>query len=109
METPPRLMIRAHMGGIAKENLRVFPLRKGFDLRVFLLEPSLDQGIVALLRALQRLLASDAELRQQSTNRIGASTLTEKSSSNPNQRAGNTTLRKSREGNTLPPYESSTT
>src|SRR6202049_422929 len=70
--TPPRVMIRAHVGGIAKENLRVFPLRKGFDLRVFLLEPLLDQGIVALLRAVQRLLASDAELRQQSTNRIGA-------------------------------------
>jgi len=70
--TPPRVMIRAHMGGIAKENLRVFPLRKGFDLRVFLLEPLLDQGIVALLRAVQRLLASDTELRQQSTNRIGA-------------------------------------
>jgi hypothetical protein len=32
----------------------------------------LDQGFVALLRAVQRLLASDAELRQQSTNRIGA-------------------------------------
>src|SRR6202166_1084647 len=39
---------------------------------VFLLEPLLDQGLVALLRAVQRLLASDAELRQQSTNRIGA-------------------------------------
>jgi putative tryptophan/tyrosine transport system substrate-binding protein len=59
-------------GGIAKEDLRFFPLRKGFDLRVFLLEPSLDQGLVALLRAVQRLLASDAKLRQQSTNRIGA-------------------------------------
>jgi hypothetical protein len=28
----------------------------------------LDQSLVALLRAMQRLLASDAELRQQSTN-----------------------------------------
>ena len=50
-------MIRAHVGSIAKEDLRFFPLRKGFDLRVFLLEPLLDQGIVALLRAVQRLLA----------------------------------------------------
>src|SRR4030088_2324694 len=36
------------------------PAPKGFDLRVFLLEPLLDQGLVALLRAVQRLLASDA-------------------------------------------------
>src|SRR3984893_2259935 len=70
--TTPGVMIRAHVGSIAKENLRFFPLRKRFDLRVFLLEPLLDQGLVALLRAVQRLLASDAELRQQSTNRIGA-------------------------------------
>src|SRR6266403_167749 len=70
--TPPRVIIRAHVGGIAKEDLRFFPLCKGFDLRVLLLEPLLDQGLVALLRAVQRLLASDAELRQQSTNRIGA-------------------------------------
>jgi hypothetical protein len=70
--TTPGVMIRAHVGSIAKEDLRFFPLRKGFDLRVFLLEPLLDQGLVALLRAVQRLLASDAELRQQSTNRIGA-------------------------------------
>src|ERR1700704_4309098 len=70
--TTPGVMIRAHVGGIAKEDLRFFPLRKGFDLWVFLLEPLLDQGLVALLRAVPRLLASDAELCQQSTNRIGA-------------------------------------
>jgi hypothetical protein len=51
------------VGGIAKEDLRFFLLRKGFDLRVFLLEPLLDQSLIALLRAMQRLLASDAELR----------------------------------------------
>src|ERR1700730_17178781 len=28
--TPPRVMIRAHVGGIAKEDLRFFPLCKGF-------------------------------------------------------------------------------
>ena len=48
------------------------PLRQGFDLRVVLPEPLLDQSLVALLRTVQGLLASDAELRQQSTNRIGA-------------------------------------
>src|SRR5580700_2137530 len=70
--TTPRVMIRAHVGGVAKEDLRSFPVRKGFDPRVFFVEPLLDQGLVSLLRAVQRLLASDAELRQQSTNRIGA-------------------------------------
>jgi hypothetical protein len=50
-------MIRAHVGGIAKEDLRFFPLRKSFDLRVFLLEPLLDQGLVALLRGEAPLLA----------------------------------------------------
>src|ERR1700730_6073981 len=44
--TTPRVVIRSHMGSIAKEDLRFFPLRKGFDLRVFLLEPLLDQGLV---------------------------------------------------------------
>jgi len=48
------------------------PLRQGFDLRVVLPEPLLDHSLVALLRTVQGLLASDAELRQQSTNRIGA-------------------------------------
>src|SRR5277367_651530 len=43
--TTPRVMIRAHVGGIAKEDLRFFPLRKGFDLRVFLLEPLAQEGI----------------------------------------------------------------
>src|SRR5260370_22829563 len=67
----PRMMIGAHVGGIAKEDLGFFALRQGFDPRVFLLEPLLYQSLVAFLRAVQGLLASDAELRQQSTNRIG--------------------------------------
>src|SRR6266446_1978384 len=46
----PRVMIRAHVGGIAKENLRFFPLRKGLDPRILLLEPLLYQSLVALLR-----------------------------------------------------------
>ena len=41
-------------------------------LRVLLLEPLLDQSLVAFLRAVQRLLASDPELRQQATDGIGA-------------------------------------
>src|SRR5208283_4853997 len=68
----PGVMIRAHMSGIAEENLGFAALRKGFDLRVLLLEPLLHQSLVALLRAVQRLLTGDAELRQQPTNRIGA-------------------------------------
>src|SRR5260370_2631154 len=67
----PRMMIGANVGGIAKEDLGFFALRQGFDPRVFLLEPLLYQSLVAFLRAVQGLLASDAELRQQSTNRIG--------------------------------------
>src|SRR5271169_3103540 len=70
--TTPGVMIRAHVGGIAKENLRFFPLRKGFDLRVFLLEPLLDQGLVALLRAVQGLQRSPSTspiLRQPSVYR----------------------------------------
>ena len=59
----PGVMIRAHMSSIAEENLGFGALRKGFDLRVFLLEPLLYQSLVALLRAVQRLLAGDAQLR----------------------------------------------
>src|SRR5271156_3912867 len=61
----PGVMIRAHMSRIAEENLCFFPLRNGFDLRVFLLEPLPHQSLVAFLRSVQRLLAGDAELRQQ--------------------------------------------
>src|ERR1700757_2554327 len=67
----PRMMIGAHVGGIAKEDLGFFALRQGLDPRVFLLEPLSYQGLVAFLRAVQGLLAGDAELRQQPTNRIG--------------------------------------
>jgi hypothetical protein len=58
-------MIRANVGGIAKEDVGLFQLRKGLDPRIFLLEPSLYQSLVALLRPVQRLLAGDAELSQQ--------------------------------------------
>ena len=46
----PRMMIGAHVSGVAKEDLGLFSLRQGFDLRVVLLEPLLDQSLVALLR-----------------------------------------------------------
>ena len=68
----PGMMIGAHVSGVAKEDLGLFSLRQGFDLRVVLLEPLLDHSLVALLRTMQGLLASDAKLRQQPTNRIGA-------------------------------------
>src|SRR5271154_193244 len=68
----PGVMIRAHMSRIAEENLCFFPLRNGFDLRVFLLEPLPHQSLVAFLRSVQRLLAGDAELRQQPPDRIRA-------------------------------------
>ena len=66
-----RMMIGAHMGGISKEDISSFTLRQGSNPRIFPLEPLLCQSLVALLRAMQRLLASDTKLRQQSTNRIG--------------------------------------
>ena len=66
------MMIGTHVSGVAKEDLGLFSLRQGFDLRVVRPEPLLDQSLVALLRTVQGLLASDAKLRQQSTNRIGA-------------------------------------
>src|SRR6266404_1229160 len=70
----PRVMIRAHVSSIAKENLRFFPLRLGLDPRIFLLEPLLYQSLVALLRTVQRLLAGDPELRQKPANRIATQT-----------------------------------
>ena len=58
------MMIRAHMRGVAEVDIGLFPLRHRPDLRVFLLEPLLHQRLIALQRAMQRLLASDAQLRQ---------------------------------------------
>ena len=56
------------MGGVAEENLSLFNLRQGFDLWMLRLEPLLDQSRVSLLCTVQRLLAGDAELRQQPAN-----------------------------------------
>ena len=44
------MMIGAHVSGIAKEDLGFFTLRQRSDPRVLLLEPLLDQGLVAFLR-----------------------------------------------------------
>ena len=60
------------MGRITKEDIGLFSLSQRSDSRVFLLEPMLDKIPVALLCAVQWLLTSDAELRQQPTNRIDA-------------------------------------
>ena len=63
------MMIRAHMRGVAEVNLGVFPLRQRSDPRIFPLQPLLHQRFVAFQRALQRLLAGDAELRQKPSHR----------------------------------------
>jgi len=43
--------------------------RQGLDLRVLFLQPLLDQGLVALQGAMQRLRAGDAELGQKPPHR----------------------------------------
>src|SRR5262249_54161419 len=63
------MVIRAHMGRIAEENVSLFPLRKSPDFRVFLFEPLLHQRFVVFQRTMQRLLAGDTKLRQKPTNR----------------------------------------
>src|SRR6516164_2506246 len=63
------MVIRAHMGRIAEENVGFFPLRKSPDFGVFLFEPLLHQRLVVFQRTMQRLLAGDTKLRQKSTNR----------------------------------------
>src|SRR6516162_8571950 len=65
---PACMMIRAHMRSVAEIDLGVFPPRKSFDPRVFLLEPLLHQRLVALQGMIQRLLTADPELRQKPSN-----------------------------------------
>jgi hypothetical protein len=62
------MMIRAHMRGVAEIDLGVFPARKSFDPRVFLLEPLLHQRLVAFQGMIQPLLTADPELRQKPSN-----------------------------------------
>src|SRR6202162_1543525 len=63
------MMIRAHVRGVAEIDIGFFPLRQSPDPRVFPLEPLLHQRLVAFQSAVQRLLAGDAELRQQPPDR----------------------------------------
>jgi hypothetical protein len=46
------MMVRAHVGSVAKENLGFFPLRQRFNPRKLPLEPLLRQSFIALLRAM---------------------------------------------------------
>jgi hypothetical protein len=62
------MMIRAHMRCVSEMDVGFFSTRKGFDLRVFLLEPLLHQRLVAFQRMMQRVLTADAELRQKPPN-----------------------------------------
>src|SRR5258708_24468291 len=64
-----RMMIRAHVRGVAEVNLSLFPLRQSFDPWEFLLEPLLHQSFVPFQRTMQRLLAGDAELSQKPPDR----------------------------------------
>src|SRR6266481_8812691 len=64
-----RMMIRAHVRGVAEVNLSLFPLRQSFDPWEYLLEPLLHQSFVPFQRTMQRLLAGDAELSQKPPDR----------------------------------------
>jgi hypothetical protein len=67
------MVIRAHMGRIAEENVGFFPLRKSPDFGVFLFKPLLHQRFVVFQRTMQRLLAGDTKLRQKPTDSVEAS------------------------------------
>ena len=60
------MVIRAHMRGVAEVDLSLFPLRQSLDPRECLLEPLLHQRLVPFQRTMQRPLAGDAELSEQS-------------------------------------------
>src|ERR1700730_17563682 len=62
-------MIRAHMRGVTEGDCGLLPLRQSSDPRIILLQPLLHQRLVPFQRAMQRLLAGDAELRQQPSDR----------------------------------------
>src|ERR1039457_5012848 len=65
----PRVMIRTHVGGVAKIDVCALVLSHLSDLRVFRLQPFLHQSLITLQRAMQRLLRRDAKLGQQAANR----------------------------------------
>ena len=59
-----RVMIRAHVRSVDKENQGVFPLRERLDPRIFRAQPLLRQRLVAFNSTMQWLLTTDAKLRQ---------------------------------------------
>ncbi len=66
-----RMMIGADVRRVAEINVRPFFLSQRLDFGVFFLEPLPHQGLIAFDRAMQWLLAGDADLRQQPANGIG--------------------------------------
>src|SRR6202171_39100 len=65
---PPRVMIGADVRRGAEIDVRPLFFGHRLDLRVFFLEPLPNQRLIAFDRAMQWLLTSDADLRQQPAN-----------------------------------------
>src|ERR1700731_3815569 len=61
----PRVMIRTHVRRVSKINVRTLHLRHFLDLRIFSLQPSLHERLIAFESAMQRFLTGDTQLRQQ--------------------------------------------
>ena len=65
-----RVVIGTYVSSIAEIDVGAFSLSHRLDFRVFLLEPLLHQSLVAFDRTLQRLLAGDAKLRQETPTEL---------------------------------------
>src|SRR5271168_1725038 len=61
----PRVMIRTHVRRVSKINVRTLHLRHFLYLRIFSLQPSLHERLIAFESAMQRFLTGDTQLRQQ--------------------------------------------
>src|ERR1700733_13987074 len=61
----PRVMIRTHVRRVSKIDVRTLHLRHFPDLRIFSLQPSLHERLIAFESAMQRFLTGDTQLRQQ--------------------------------------------
>src|ERR1700678_2823352 len=61
----PRVMIRTHVRRVSKIDVRTLHLRHFLDLRIFSLQPSLHERLIAFESAMQRFLTGDTQLRQQ--------------------------------------------
>ena len=70
----PRVMIGADMSRIAKIDVGALRLGHCLDLRVFRLQPFVDQRLIPLDRPVQRLLRGNAKLRQQAAHRVPGQT-----------------------------------